>query len=129
MRALSIRQPWASLIVYAGKNVENREWKTNYRGPILIHASKGMTKAEKENAFECAEFDCDVSPALLASMPMERGAVIGIAKITDCVTQHQSPWFCGTYGFVLKDVQAIEPFPFLGQLGFFDVPYTKAEQA
>jgi hypothetical protein len=123
MRALSIRQPWASLIIFAGKNIENREWKTGYRGPILIHASKRMTKAEKENAFDCAEFDCDVSPEVLAAMPMERGAVIGIATITDCVTQHQSPWFCGTYGFVLRDVRAIEPFQFLGQLGFFDIPY------
>lgn len=39
MKVLSIRQPWASLIVKGCKDVENRTWKTDYRGPIAIHAS------------------------------------------------------------------------------------------
>lgn len=39
MKVLSIRQPWASLIVWNFKDIENRNWKTNYRGPLLIHAS------------------------------------------------------------------------------------------
>ena len=49
MLALSIRQPWASLFVLkAGKNIENRDWPTKYRGRILIHAIRGMTRAEHE---------------------------------------------------------------------------------
>lgn len=48
MKALSIRQPWAWAIVNAGKRVENRTWETRYRGPILIHAAKGVTKREYE---------------------------------------------------------------------------------
>jgi hypothetical protein len=46
--ALSIRQPWAWLILHAGKDIENRDWPTKYRGPFLIHASKGMTRDEYE---------------------------------------------------------------------------------
>lgn len=38
-RVLSIKQPWASLIAHGIKNIENRTWKTKFRGRILIHAS------------------------------------------------------------------------------------------
>ena len=54
MLALSIRQPWASLILKAGKNIENRDWPTKYRGRILIHAAKGMTRGEHEDAIHFA---------------------------------------------------------------------------
>ena len=40
MKTLSVRQPWAWLIVYGGKDIENRSWRTPYRGPLLIHAGK-----------------------------------------------------------------------------------------
>ncbi|WP_229215634.1 ASCH domain-containing protein [Duganella sp. CY15W] len=41
MKALSIRQPWAWLIVNGYKDIENRSWSTNVRGKVLVHASKG----------------------------------------------------------------------------------------
>jgi hypothetical protein len=44
MRALSIRQPWAWLIVHGFKPVENRDWATDYRGPLAIHAGKTCTR-------------------------------------------------------------------------------------
>src|SRR6478752_931390 len=40
MYAISVHQPWAWAILHAGKNVENRSWRTNHRGPLLIHAAK-----------------------------------------------------------------------------------------
>ena len=40
MKAISVRQPWAYLILQRGKNVENRTWSTDYRGPLLIHAGR-----------------------------------------------------------------------------------------
>lgn len=43
MKALSIRQPWAWLILHGGKDIENRSWNTNFRGRFLIHAAAGMT--------------------------------------------------------------------------------------
>jgi hypothetical protein len=49
MKALSIRQPWAWLILHAGKDIENRDWPTRFRGRFLIHAAKGMTRDEYEN--------------------------------------------------------------------------------
>ena len=41
MKAISLLQPWASLVVMGAKTIETRGWGTKYRGPILIHASKG----------------------------------------------------------------------------------------
>lgn len=42
MKAISIQQPWAWAILHAGKDVENRTWRTTYRGPVAIHASKAV---------------------------------------------------------------------------------------
>jgi hypothetical protein len=53
--ALSIRQPWASLILLAGKDIENRTWETRLRGPILIHAAISMTKREYLDAMDFAD--------------------------------------------------------------------------
>jgi hypothetical protein len=43
-KAISIRQPWAWLIVNGFKDVENRSWKTKYRGPVLVHAGRKIEK-------------------------------------------------------------------------------------
>ena len=42
MKALSLTQPWASLVALQEKQIETRSWATTYRGPIAIHASKGF---------------------------------------------------------------------------------------
>ena len=44
MKVITIKQPWASLIVSGLKNIENRTWKTNFRGRVLIHAAKTPVK-------------------------------------------------------------------------------------
>ena len=46
MKALSIRQPWAWLIVHGRKDIENRSWRTKFRGRFLVHAAQGMTRRE-----------------------------------------------------------------------------------
>jgi hypothetical protein len=43
MKALSVIMPWPWLILYGGKDIENRSWETRYRGRILIHASKNVS--------------------------------------------------------------------------------------
>jgi len=53
---------------------------------------------------------------------LERGGVIGRAQLVDCVTNHDSPWFAGKFGFVLQDAKPLPFLPYKGQLGFFDVP-------
>ena len=119
--ALSIRQPWAWLIIHAGKDIENRNWPTRFRGRVAIHASKGMTRREYDDALNWV--------VLNARLPLDfhepqfdelqRGGLIGEAEIVDCVTASPSPWFVGEYGFVLRNAK---PLPFVqvkGSLGFF----------
>ena len=113
MKAISIRQPWAWLIVHGGKDIENRSWKTNFRGRVLIHASKGMTRVDYETAGMFAP--------LPAFEELQSGGIIGSVEIVDCVQQSESPWFFGPYGFVLRDPQRCPFRPMKGALGFFEV--------
>ena len=142
MRALSIRQPWASLILKAGKNIENREWPTKYRGRILVHAAKGMTRAEHEDAIAFAVEAIRADPRNadatkkvtlrelgFAFDDLPRGGIVGSVEIVDCVRTSDSPWFVGSYGFVLRDPQPLPFTPWIGQLGFFDVPLTMDQLA
>ena len=128
MKALSVRQPWAWLIVHRYKDVENRVWYTTYRGPVLIHASKGLTRREYD---ECALFMARVagpppSPALAHIIlpgfgQLERGGIVGRANIVDCVEWSASPWFVGPFGFVLGEREALPFRECKGALGLFEV--------
>ena len=125
MKALSIRQPWAWLILNAGKDIENRDWRTHVRGRVLIHAAKGMTIDEWGGAWGFAEGSGASTKAIAAgvtSKNIERGGIIGSVEIVDCVTESNSRWFMGRYGFVLRDPKPLPFIPWKGQLGFFDVP-------
>jgi activating signal cointegrator 1 len=42
MKALTLTQPWASLVAIGAKKIETRSWSTDYRGPLAIHAAKGL---------------------------------------------------------------------------------------
>ena len=70
MKALTIKEPWASLIINGYKNYEFRSWKTNYRGKILIHTSKTMEKVEGVEKY---------------NLNYIKGAIIGEVTITDCI--------------------------------------------
>lgn len=119
MKALSIRQPWAWLILHAGKDIENRDWATRFRGRVLVHASKGMTRAEYESADDSLWLRPDIE--LPAFEALERGGIVGSVEIADCVSESESDWFSGKYGFVLRDPKVLPFTPFRGSLGFFDV--------
>lgn len=121
MKAISIRQPWAWLIIHSGKDIENRSWPTSFRGRVLVHASKGMTRSEYEEAYDFVM--CEVDPKIcmptIESLP--RGGIVGEIEIVDCASQSSSPWFVGPFGFVLRNPK---PRPFQqckGALGFFEV--------
>lgn len=116
MKALSIKQPWAWLIAHGYKDVENRTWQTNYRGEFLIHAGK---------AFDLEGYDWLKEQQMLDELPRaymyQRGGIVGIAAVVDCVTSHDSIWFTGPYGFVIDEPR---PLPFdecKGKLKFFNI--------
>ena len=124
--ALSIRQPWCYAILSLGKDIENRSWTTSYRGPLLIHAGKAMTKAEYEDFTEYVTNDTAraiLGPVAVPPMKyLERGGIVGIVDLVDCVTESTSPWFMDEVGFVLDNPRPLPFVPYTGQLGFFKVP-------
>jgi ASCH domain len=125
MLAISIRQPWAWMILHAGKDIENRTWSTKVRGRVLIHAAKSMTKGDFEDAAWFARERCGVSDDTMRGCNPEsllRGGVVGSVEIVDCVKSTDSPWFMGDYGFVLRNPEIIQFNPCLGKLNFFDIP-------
>ncbi len=126
MRALSIRQPWAWLIVNGHKDIENRSWPTRFRGPVLIHAAKGMTRDEYEDA---ASLCNKLAVTLPAFDKLERGGVVGQATVTDCVGDSASPWFFGKFGFVLADAKPLPFVPCKGQLMFFETDAAPSDEA
>ncbi len=125
MKALSIRQPWAWLIINAGKDIENRNWRPAFRGRFLIHAAKGCTRDEYQAACDLvAEINCIKGLAIRVPplSELERGGIVGVVEAVDCVSAHSSPWFMGSFGLVLRNARRLPFTPYKGQLGFFDVP-------
>lgn len=129
MQAISVRQPEAWLIVRGHKDIENRSVRTHKRGYVAIHAaSKRMTREDWEWLRGLCE-DNDTAPP--DESEIRYGGVIGVVEITDCVTDHPSPWFEGPYGYVLANPVQFAPDEFLpwkGKLGWFDVPVEMTEE-
>ena len=115
LKAISIRQPWAWLIVNGYKDIENRIWEAKLRGPVLIHAGKSKSNTNPEAlAYIKRKYR-------VADLPekFEAGGIVGIAEITDCVRRHRSKWFHGPFGWVLAHARRLPFKPCKGQLKFF----------
>ncbi len=125
MKAITIRQPWATLIMQGVKRYEFRSWKTNYRGEVLIHAGKGI---DKEAVERLAKY--------LPEGELPLGKILGKVTITDCVPMSEefadmlskenndiytTHSFSRNYGFKLDNVKVFEePIDAKGQLGFWN---------
>ena len=128
MKVLSVRQPWAYLIVAGYKPVENRRWSTTYRGPLLIHASLTTqpddfpVQREWIKTFNEYLIAGNESPIVIPE-DLPRGAIVGSVNLTDVwdKKKFERPgirWFEGPYGFKMEDaVPFYQPIPFKGQLG------------
>ena len=129
MKCLSIRQPWAWLVVVGIKPVENRKWYSAYRGPILIHAGKTFDEEgacwlihNKRALNLCSvEDEIEFLDAIEESRKY-RGGIVGQADMTNCVQTHPSPFFFGPNGFVMDNPKQVEFIPMPGKLGIFNVP-------
>lgn len=93
MKALTVKQPWASLIVEGIKDIENRTWKTNYRGRIYVHAAKQSVRRKNgwEPIFTSAQIHSVENP-LGMYFSYDTSAIIGEVDIIDCVLNHSSVW-------------------------------------
>lgn len=116
---LSIQQPWAWLIVNGYKTIENRTWHTGRRGEIYIHAGK---RVDREGLAWIRDRFPEVYKKVMENYQQSMrqvGGLVGKVELTDCVREHDSPWFTGPYGFVMQRAKPIPFHPCKGQLGFF----------
>lgn len=119
MRAISFRQPWAWLVANGFKDIENRSWRTDHRGPVLIHASSATTDFTTESIRDIKrEYRVEVPGEL------DIGGIVGIVDVVDCVGDHRSKWFSGEWGWVLANARRL---PFRERKGFvkFFRPFLK----
>jgi hypothetical protein len=119
MRALSIRQPWAGLIVSGAKRLEVRSWPTKHRGPLLVCAGAAVDRNARH---------------LLAGDEL-RGHAIGVVEVVGCrpgtaADAEACGGFdpTGYYVWEFERPRAVEPFPVLGRLGLFDVAESLARE-
>lgn len=121
MKAISIRQPWAWMILNAGKDIENRNWRTSVRGTVLIHAATKINHLDYQKAMGFWEnLGIQTGPEVPPFMAYDRGGIVGQVDIVDCVDMSDSPWFVGPFGFVLKNPKILPFRPCKGALSFFE---------
>lgn len=123
MKALSIWQPWAWLILSKQmdlegwhKYYENRTWPCHYKGPLLIHAAKTYS-------WEGHKFIERRGISVPDHLPM--GGLVGLVTMVGCVTQSVNPFFFGPYGFVLRNPIPFEKMiPCRGYQRIFEVDFS-----
>lgn len=124
--ALSVRQPWAWLMVNGYKDIENRDWRTPFRGRFLVHAGKTLTRSYYDEFVDSMDLEACTRGITLPSfdeLSAMCGGFVGWSTVVDCVRDHPSPWKQpDSYGFVLRDSTPIPFVPYNGRLGFFNVP-------
>jgi hypothetical protein len=119
---LSIRQPWLWAIMHAGKRLENRSWRTSFRGSLYLHASRQLASASA--IAECRKLTAEVGISLPTPREWPRGEILCIADLVDCVASTEIPpeaahWADATGWVFLLDriVELKIPLPHMGSLG------------
>lgn len=127
MKALSIHNPYANLILLGYKPLEIRSKKTNYRGDILICATK-----HKVSLWEVFNTSYVMQLSVTNDLYRASGYAIGIATLADCrpmTRLDEKLAFCeykeGLFAYELTNVRAIKPFPVCGNQGFFNVEFNE----
>lgn len=124
LKAISVRQPWAWAIIHAGKDMENRSAASirhmNFTGinRIAIHAAKGMTRDEYDDASRFMRESLGI--ACPHAIDLARGGIIGTVRVVDIVNDSKSPWFFGPRAIVLAEPQSCDFIPSIGSLGLFN---------
>lgn len=110
MKAISLHQPWASLIAQGKKTIETRRWPTSFRGDLLICS----TRKPPRIALPC-------------------GMALCIVEVFDCVPMQRShesqaccEWYAGAWAWLLRNIRPIQPFAVRGSQGFYEVELPKS---
>jgi hypothetical protein len=128
IKALSLKQPFAWLIANGHLLVDDRSWGTQYRGPVLIHASKGLY----EEYYQYIKRHTDIP--IPDKDKLDYGGVVGIARLVLCskpgelpagISREQRAHFGGVhqeyYGFLFAQATPLPLMPCAGKLGIFEI--------
>lgn len=138
MKALVVRQPWAWAIAAGYKPVENRSYRTSYRGPLAIVAGKSPSDLQDGGSVWIRE-------KMGIDMPYElpAGKIVAVCDLVDCfpwpsifppgscpLAPGSSAWLTGPYCWQLASVRPLfeNPIPCRGMPGLFDLPDAITEQ-
>lgn len=140
VKALSLIQPWASLIAFGEKRIETRSWATSYRGIVAIHASKRIPPEDREFV-ECDEdFQTALSRNGVTLKDLPLGCIIATAVLDRCIPTIQARAYLeevpgnwpeherhfgnfdrGRFAWLLTDVRPLRnPIPAKGSLGLWE---------
>jgi activating signal cointegrator 1 len=126
MKGITLTQPWATLVAIGAKKIETRSWSTSYRGPLAIHAAKGLGPVGGKrglqhlvanNPFWSVLEAANYSPSRGATFGLPLGAIVAVCEMIDCVpTQHPlvasepgKPWFTGAQKGVGQHYYEVPP--------------------
>ena len=125
MRGITICQPWAWAILAGFKRFENRDWHTDYTGPLVIHAGKSLAWMDEGLAFIRKQ---GLTPPPAKELP--RGVILGLVRQTGCVRPAEAadPWAFGPWCHEYAEPELLRtPVEFRGMLSHFAVPLELVE--
>ncbi len=153
MKALTLLQPWATLVAIGAKTLETRSWHTDYRGPLAIHAGKDKRFVDGNSPYYiCCEepfytvlqehgrtvVEKHRSPFEIADRIMPLGAVIAVCELVECLKIICPPaepecsfgdFSLGRWAWFLNNVQILDkPVPARGSLGLWEWNYEKGKE-
>lgn len=141
MKALSLWQPWASLVACGAKAVETRGWRTSYRGALLVHAAKAMERGAIALCFDEPFRSALAAAGVTRPGDLPFGAIVAVCTLAECLPVERvlfglsdrerafGDYRPGRFAWRLENVWAIEPVPWRGAQGLFDVPGDAVEAA
>lgn len=138
MKALTLTQPWATLVAIGAKRVETRGWYTRYRGPVAIHAARGFPPEARALCARWVFQDALWRANYMSAGELPLGAVLAIAELVECVPtndQHRltqlapigsdeeafGDYTANRYAWVLQNVRRVPtPIAAKGALGLWE---------
>ncbi len=134
MKAISLWQPWASLMAVGLKTIETRSWPTRYRGRLAIHAAKRPVSIEEKGLIYL--WACrGLVPAEWIDEPPPFGAILAVVELAECrlIPRTVEPWFekekqfgnyaLGRWAWITRNLRPLaKPVPWRGAQGLFEVP-------
>ncbi len=117
MKALTLKQPFAELVVSGRKKIELRKWNTKFRGQFLIHASKtNDADSMKKFGFNKLPIGCIVGKAILKEVKFYSSK----EDFSKDQNLHLASADFGNYGFILENAERINEIPYKGKLNFWE---------